>query len=183
MEEVEEATHSWREEEAPDSWLFSNFARHNPYEYTIPFGKFAGKSVHIPFSERTIMLTKASLMGDEIIFAKILEEEDQSSTKKLGRQVSPWNEELWKSYICAIAFDVVLAKFSANHEAKDMLLNVTEDYIVEAAPRDRIWGVGMGAKNVNISKPSEWKGCNILGWALMQTREKLQDIKNGKDCI
>ena len=111
-------------EEAPDSWLFSNFAKHTPYEYTIPFGILAGKSVQIPFSERAIMLTKASLMGDKIIFDKILEEEHQGSTKKLGRQVSPWNEELWQSYICALAFDVVLAKFSSVHEAKEMLLNV-----------------------------------------------------------
>jgi ribA/ribD-fused uncharacterized protein len=171
------AFYGQNQERAPDSWLLSNFAKHSPYEYKIPFGKFAGKFVDIPFSERAIMLAKASLMGDEAIFAKILKAADQPSTKELGRQVSPWNEKLWQTYVCAIAYDVVLAKFRAVPEANEMLLNVTEDYIVEASPRDRHWGVGMGAKNEDISIPSAWKGSNILGWALMEARQELRNIK------
>ena len=49
-----------------------------------------------------------------------------------------------------------------------------EDYIVEAAPSDEIWGVGMDKTNKNISIPALWKGTNILGWALMEARDKFK---------
>ena len=53
-----------------------------------------------------------------------------------------------------------------------------EDYIVEAAPSDKIWGVGMDKTNENISIPSLWKGTNILGWALMEARDKFETTGN-----
>ena len=53
-----------------------------------------------------------------------------------------------------------------------------EDYIVEAAPNDKIWGVGMDKTNENISIPALWKGTNILGWALMEARDKLKTTEN-----
>ena len=53
-----------------------------------------------------------------------------------------------------------------------------EDYIVEAAPNDKIWGVGMDKTNENISIPALWKGTNILGWALMEARDKFKTTEN-----
>ena len=53
-----------------------------------------------------------------------------------------------------------------------------EDYIVEAALNDKIWGVGMDKTNENISIPALWKGTNILGWALMEARDKFKTTKN-----
>ena len=55
-----------------------------------------------------------------------------------------------------------------------------EDYIVEAAPNDKIWGVGMDKTNENISIPALWKGTNILGWALMEARDKFKTSENRK---
>ena len=52
--------------------------------------------------------------------------------------------------------------------------SLRHSYIVEAAPRDRIWGVGMGKTNEDIKIPANWKGTNILGWALMEARKELQ---------
>ena len=48
--------------------------------------------------------------------------------------------------------------------------------LVEAAPYDRIWGVGMRSNDPNIRDPKKWKGQNILGFALMKVRENLSDI-------
>ena len=53
-----------------------------------------------------------------------------------------------------------------------------EDYIVEAAPNDKIWGVGMDKTDANISIPALWKGTNILGWALMEARDKFKTTEN-----
>ena len=43
----------------------------------------------------------------------------------------------------------------------------------ERSPRDRIWGIGMGRNNPSVERPSEWRGRNLLGFALMQARAVL----------
>ena len=38
--------------------FLSNFAKHEAFDYVIPFGSFAGEIVPINFSEKAIMLNK-----------------------------------------------------------------------------------------------------------------------------
>ena len=45
--------------------------------------------------------------------------------------------------------------------------------LVEAAGRDRIWGIGLGTKNPKSHDPMQWRGQNLLGFALTQVREDL----------
>ncbi|WAR23127.1 hypothetical protein MAR_036796, partial [Mya arenaria] len=45
--------------------------------------------------------------------------------------------------------------------------------LVEASPRDRLWGVGMGQNNPNIHDPKCWRGKNLLGIVLTETRDEL----------
>jgi ribA/ribD-fused uncharacterized protein len=45
--------------------------------------------------------------------------------------------------------------------------------LVEASPRDRIWGIGMGAGHPDAIRPSRWRGSNLLGFALMNVRDQL----------
>ena len=40
--------------------LLSNFAIHEPFQYCVPFGSFAGEIMTITFSEKAIMLNKVS---------------------------------------------------------------------------------------------------------------------------
>ena len=56
---------------------------------------------------------------------------------------------------------------SANRELSASIL-------VESAPRDRIWGIGLGAKNEKALDPSQWRGRNLLGFVLTQVREELR---------
>jgi hypothetical protein len=46
--------------------------------------------------------------------------------------------------------------------------------LVEASPRDRIWGIGMGAANDLATSPGHWRGLNLLGFALIQARRQLR---------
>jgi ribA/ribD-fused uncharacterized protein len=66
-----------------------------------------------------------------------------------------------------------LAKFGEHRDLRDFLLSTGEKVLVEASPYDRIWGIGMTATNAGVERPSAWRGLNLLGFALMEVRERL----------
>lgn len=157
---------------------FSNFYVHAAFPFTIPSwcGLYADQdTVPIEFSEKAIMLCKASLMGDSVRFSEISLATSPAEAKRLGRMVSPWNETKWQSRVCYIAEYVTTAKFRSSEHLAEQLLKTQERLIAEASPYDKLWGIGMRLEDPRASFPSEWKGVNVLGWALMTTREKLID--------
>ena len=50
--------------------------------------------------------------------------------------------------------------------------------LVEAAGRDMIWGIGLGQHNPKSKDPFQWRGRNLLGFALTVVREQL--LKDAK---
>jgi ribA/ribD-fused uncharacterized protein len=48
---------------------------------------------------------------------------------------------------------------------------------VEASPYDTVWGIGMKEDDPDCRNPRLWKGENLLGFALMDVREKLSKMK------
>ena len=65
------------------------------------------------------------------------------------------------------------AKFGQNPELLRFLLSTGNRILVEASPYDRIWGIGMDRKSPDASNPMKWRGTNLLGFALTQTRNEL----------
>ena len=121
-----------------------------------------------------MMAAKARLFGDGETLAKILAQEDPSKVKALGREVKGFVDAQWAS----ARFDAVtagsIAKFSSSPELRAYLLSTGESVLVEAAPRDRIWGIGLGRENPLVREPSRWRGQNLLGFALMRARAALR---------
>ena len=76
-------------------------------------------------------------------------------------------------------FDIVvkgnLLKFSQNEHLKEFLVNTGNRILVEASPTDRIWGIGMQQGEPGIEAPKKWNGLNLLGFALMEVRDELQN--------
>ena len=70
--------------------------------------------------------TQASLMGDRESFDIIGKSKDPKECKNLGRKVCPWKEELWSKFACAIAKDVIFAKFSQVDGFRERLLNISK---------------------------------------------------------
>ena len=67
-----------------------------------------------------------------------------------------------------------LAKFQQNPELGAYLIKTGDKVLVEASPRDRIWGIGLGAENDKAMNPEHWRGLNLLGFALMEVRHRLR---------
>ena len=64
-------------------------------------------------------------------------------------------------------------QFSQDAKLKAALLATEGTMMVEAAPRDTIWGIGLGAKNPKAMDRRQWRGRNWLGEILTQVREEI----------
>lgn len=133
-----------------------------------------------PTAEHAIMHIKACLMGDQEVADEIMatNPENPLAAKRLGRKVCKsahtphWNEEVWKSYVWSIAKAILTAKFEQNPAIAQKLKATGNMVLAEAAPRDKIWGIGMGAKTAMTG--AAWKGRNLLGKTLMAVRDALR---------
>ena len=73
------------------------------------------------------------------------------------------------------------AQFSQDSKLKEALFATEGTTMVEAAPRDTIWGIGLGAKNPKARDRKEWRGKNWLGEILTQVREELMTSKKNDE--
>jgi ribA/ribD-fused uncharacterized protein len=125
-------------------------------------------------AEHFMMAEKARLFRDEEMLAKILESKTPADAKAFGRKVRNYEDEAWgRARLDAVARGN-MAKFGAHGDLCAFLLETGDKVLVEASPRDRVWGIGMGASNPDARNPQRWRGLNLLGFALMTARESLR---------
>lgn len=124
-------------------------------------------------AEHFMMAGKARLFADDDALNRILAARTPAQAKAIGREVQRFSPVIWDAECLAIVTRGSIAKFSSSPELCTYLLGTGDRVLVEASPRDRIWGVGMGRNNPSIERPSEWRGRNLLGFALMNARATL----------
>jgi ribA/ribD-fused uncharacterized protein len=95
--------------------------------------------------------------------------------KALGRQVKGFNKEEWDKVSFQIVYEANLAKFSQHQDLKNMLLSLEDKILVEASPTDRIWGIGLDEADPRIENPINWRGQNLLGWAITLVKQELKN--------
>lgn len=125
-------------------------------------------------AEHWMMAGKARLFQDQEMLDNILHCQSPAEAKKLGRQVQNFDPEVWKLHRSGIVEVGNFHKFSQHPELRDYLMSTGQRVIVEASPRDRIWGIGMGKNNPNAHQPEFWRGLNLLGFALMEVRDRFK---------
>ena len=130
----------------------------------------------IPYhtAEQYMMAQKALLFGDSEIQAKIMEASHPMEYKQLGRQIRHFDEAVWNQKRTAIVIRGNYAKFAQNADLVQFLLGTNDRILVEASPRDRIWGIGISEKKPDCMHPSRWRGENLLGFCLMEVRDLLK---------
>mmetsp|Transcript_110370 Transcript_110370/g.276321 ORF Transcript_110370/g.276321 Transcript_110370/m.276321 type:complete len:250 (+) Transcript_110370:53-802(+) len=157
---------------------FSNFFwQRRPYDFVLPsFAQREGfqGSVSCHFSEKAIMVSKAAMMNDRRVFHQMLQCDSPSAVKALGRKVSNFDNRLWTEHLEELAFEVVRQKFESDSEIAAVLLSTGDATIAEATRNDKIWGIGIDVGDPRVQDPKQWLGKNILGTALMRTREHLR---------
>ena len=124
--------------------------------------------------EQFMMYQKAICFGDESVAEQILKTDDVARIKELGRMVSGYNENIWNGMQQLIVYEGLVAKFSQNEELKERLLQTGDALLVECAVHDRIWGIGLSMKDERRFDISQWRGKNLLGYALMMVRNKIK---------
>ncbi len=96
------------------------------------------------------------------------------ATKALGRAIRNFDDKVWKENARHLVTEGNVYKFSQNEDLRSFLLSTGDAVLVEASPRDCIWGIGLGQENANATNPTKWRGQNLLGFALMDVRERVK---------
>lgn len=72
-----------------------------------------------------------------------------------------------------MVYEGLIAKFSQNEELKKQLKGTKTAILAECAVKDRIWGIGLSMKDLKRFDITQWRGQNLLGYALMEVRKRL----------
>ncbi|MFF3616451.1 NADAR family protein [Streptomyces sp. NPDC002580] len=135
---------------------------------------FVVDGVRYATAEHWMMASKARLFGDAEAERAALDAASPAAAKKAGRLVRGFDDGVWGRERFAIVVEGSVHKFGAHPGLKAFLLGTGGRVLVEASPMDRIWGIGLAATDEGASDPRRWRGPNLLGFALMEARERLR---------
>ena len=134
---------------------------------------FKINGVQYSCAEQYMMAEKARIFKDEEMLENIMNSDSPAKMKAFGREVKNFDKDVWSEHCYEIVKKASKEKFSQNAELLHFLFGTKDSILVEASPRDRIWGIGMGQNNPDAENPTKWRGQNLLGFALTEAREGL----------
>ena len=152
-----------------DNYVFfwnGPFSQWHPSEFSVGLRTFC-------CAEQWMMYMKAVTFGDIISADRILATESPAEQKAFGRKVLGYNNRVWNEIRYGVVIAGNIAKFRQNEDLWEELRKTGSRTLVEASPYDTIWGVGLGENNPLIDDPPNWRGENLLGYALMDVRDQL----------
>lgn len=130
-------------------------------------------------AEHWMMAGKARLFGDAEAEAAVLAAAHPKQAKDAGRSVRGFDEEQWRRHRFELVVQGSVHKFAQHPELRAYLLGTGDRVLVEASPPDRVWGIGLAADDERAQDPAQWRGLNLLGFALMEARQRLAGSTNG----
>merc|ERR1711862_255557 len=119
-------------------------------------------------AEQAIAWMKAVLMNDIETALLIRNTDSPKECKRLGREVTPFNNAKWEMYREEVAVYVITEKFSSSDRLFSILERTRGQSIAEANANDRVWGIGICEQQAK--KGMQWQGQNLLGRTLMAVR-------------
>lgn len=138
-----------------------------PSPFTVAGGEYVT-------AEHWMMAGKARLFGDTEAERRVMAAAHPGAAKKAGRTVRGFDEEIWRRERFGIVVEGSVHKFRQHPDLRVYLLSTGDRVLVEASPLDRVWGIGLAADDERAQDPARWRGLNLLGFALMEARERLR---------
>ena len=128
---------------------------------------------HFLCVEQYYTYKKALFAKNEDIADKILREKDPVKMKRYGKAAKV-NHKVWLSDGAKPAMEeALMAKFQQNPELRKILMNTKGYCLAECSRYDTVWGTGVGLNSQEAENSTTWKGHNLLGTLLNQTRDNL----------
>ena len=147
-------------------WGERPFSQWSPSTFTVD-----GRTYNC--TEQYMMAMKAEEFGDTEMLQKIMEAEHPADQKRLGRQVRGFEVTRWEKVAKDIVYKGNYEKFKQNVDMREKLFATAGTTLVEASPKDKIWGIGLGPKNPKCLDRATWNGKNWLGEVLTKVRDDL----------
>ena len=152
---------------------FHNPEEANSYLSNWYHSDFRIDNVSFSSMEQYMMYKKAVCFDDMESAEKILKTQNVAEIKALGRQVSGYQDNIWNGLRQIIVYEGLLAKFLQNELFREQLKGTDDAILAECAVKDQIWGIGLSMKDPKRLDINQWRGQNLLGYALMMVRKKL----------
>lgn len=156
---------------------FHNPDEENGYLSNWYLSEFQVDGIFYTSMEQYMMHKKALAFGDFTIIEEILNTKDVRKIKLLGRKVRNYNDTVWNGMRQIVVYKGLIEKFGQNAHLRKQLLYTGDSILAECAVKDRIWGIGLSMADPNRFDINNWKGSNLLGFALMEVREALKQDK------
>ncbi|WP_032918562.1 NADAR family protein [Streptomyces rimosus] len=134
---------------------------------------FTVDGVRYATAEHWMMACKARLFEDAEAERRAISAVHPKQAKDAGRSVRGFDGELWERHRFAYVVEGSAHKFGQDDALRAYLLGTGSRVLVEASPLDRIWGIGLAADDERAQNPARWRGLNLLGFALMEARQRL----------
>ncbi|KAB1985231.1 MULTISPECIES: NADAR family protein [Streptomyces] len=135
---------------------------------------FVVEGVEYATAEHWMMASKARLFRDAEAERQAIDAANPALAKKAGRLVRGFDEAVWERERFGIVVEGSVHKFAAHPDLRAFLVGTGGRVLVEASPMDRVWGIGLAATDQGAHDPRRWRGENLLGFALMEARERLR---------
>jgi ribA/ribD-fused uncharacterized protein len=132
---------------------------------------FVVDGIEFKTAEHWMMHGKAKLFGDEKHMQKAIEANHPRDAKSVGRAVKGFSKPVWDANARNIVYQGNYYKFTQNLDLKQQLISTSGTRLVEAAPNDEVWGIGLSEKEARRVGEKNWKGTNWLGEVLDAVRE------------
>ena len=110
----------------------------NHYMTPVQVGKLLYNCV-----EQYYMHKKAVMFKDEETAEKILASKSPVEQKILGKNIKNFDTHIWDTKCEAVMVEGLKAKFEQSEYCRHFLSKTKPNWLVEANPTDRFWGVGL----------------------------------------
>jgi ribA/ribD-fused uncharacterized protein len=134
------------------------------------------RGAHYPSAQHWMLAMKARLSGDHETAERIRLSPEPKDAQALDQEAGGFDDQEWHKHRLGTVVEGNLAKFGQHRELGQYLLDTGARVLAEASPVDEVWGIGLARDDEDASAPEHWPGQNLLGFALMEVRERLRGI-------